>query len=182
MVRYEIKVLSANGLKRKDILTFSSDPFCKVTVNGHTQQTRTIYKTINPVWNETFIFDCPPSSVAVFHVYDYDTFTNNDSLGQATFPLSNVYPGQICNQNLPLSKKGVICVQIRMLDGGMTGYGVPPPMPGYGGYAVPPPMPGYVPYGVPATPMYSPYAAPPPPMGGYPQPGVYPPPGGYPYY
>jgi Ca2+-dependent lipid-binding protein len=66
-----------------------SDPFVKVKVTGcEKKKTKYIPKTLNPVWNETLVFENvtdPSKSVEVF-VEDYD-LTGTDFMGKVLLPL-----------------------------------------------------------------------------------------------
>lgn len=85
-----------------------SDPFCKVSCNFSSQiyQTHTIYKTLEPVWNESFpifagtsslLLDAfltasgtiEPSHVVNLHLYDRD-FVGQDFLGEVKISLSKL--------------------------------------------------------------------------------------------
>ncbi|XP_063694630.1 E3 ubiquitin-protein ligase NEDD4-like isoform X1 [Bolinopsis microptera] len=91
-----VKIKNASSLLKKDIFGLS-DPYCKVslcseissglnadedTVIGIPAETRAIKKTLNPVWNETFVFRVHPSrQYLLFEIYDYNKVTQDDFLG-----------------------------------------------------------------------------------------------------
>jgi len=54
-----VTVLKAKNLAAMD-KNGKSDPFCKISSNFSTQvyQTHTIYKTLEPTWNESFSIFC----------------------------------------------------------------------------------------------------------------------------
>lgn len=88
-----VTILQARDLAAMD-KNGKSDPFCKVSCNFSSQiyQTHTIYKTLEPVWNESFpIFagSIEPSHVVNLHLYDRD-FVGQDFLGEVKIPLSKL--------------------------------------------------------------------------------------------
>ncbi|NXM77130.1 NEDD4 ligase, partial [Serilophus lunatus] len=88
-----VKVIAGIGLAKKDILG-ASDPYVKMTVydpvNGvlTSVQTKTIKKSINPKWNEEFLFRVNPQKHRLlFEVFDENRLTRDDFLGQVDIPL-----------------------------------------------------------------------------------------------
>ncbi|KAI5710989.1 hypothetical protein M8J75_013142 [Diaphorina citri] len=76
----------------------SSDPYVRIdlnTVNGDqtidSALTKTRKKTLNPVWNEEFIFRVKPSEhKLVFQVFDMNRLTRDDFLGMVELSLLNL--------------------------------------------------------------------------------------------
>ena len=81
-----IQVMSAKDLEKADF-TGSSDPFCKVEINGQSWKTTTKQKNLNPCWNEEtqFVFFNPVEEI-LFEVYDADQGSKNDLIGRAKLP------------------------------------------------------------------------------------------------
>ncbi|EJW75552.1 hypothetical protein WUBG_13542, partial [Wuchereria bancrofti] len=65
-------------------------------------ETKVHRKTLNPVFNETFIFKVPfveiASKTLVFAVYDFDRFSKHDQIGQVLIPLGKIDLGQVIEE------------------------------------------------------------------------------------
>lgn len=80
--------LKAKEVPAKDI-GGTSDPYCRVTLlpdKKHRLETKIKRRTLHPRWNETFYFEGFPlqklqSRVLHLHVFDYDRFSRDDSIG-----------------------------------------------------------------------------------------------------
>ncbi|KAH6763415.1 Calcium-dependent lipid-binding family protein [Perilla frutescens var. hirtella] len=66
----------------------SSDPYVVVRMGTQRMKTRVIRKDINPEWNEDLTLSVTDPSQPVFlNVYDHDTFSMDDSMGDAEFDI-----------------------------------------------------------------------------------------------
>ncbi|CAO1304308.1 unnamed protein product [Diamesa hyperborea] len=92
-----IKVISGKSLAKKDIFG-ASDPYVRIDLNQITGDvnidsvlTKTRKKTLNPTWNEEFIFRVKPNEhKLVFQVFDENRFTRDDFLGMVELTLINL--------------------------------------------------------------------------------------------
>jgi len=88
-----VTILQARDLAAMD-KNGKSDPFCKLSCNFSSQayQTNTIYKTLEPVWNESFpIFAgaIEPNHTVTIHLFDRD-FVGQDFLGEVKVSLAKL--------------------------------------------------------------------------------------------
>ncbi|XP_052845305.1 E3 ubiquitin-protein ligase Nedd-4 isoform X5 [Drosophila gunungcola] len=92
-----IVVLSGQSLAKKDIFG-ASDPYVRIDLNTiigdiniDSVLTKTKKKTLNPAWNEEFIFRVKPSEhKLVFQVFDENRLTRDDFLGMVELTLVNL--------------------------------------------------------------------------------------------
>ena len=71
-------------------LTGSSDPFCKLVLNGKSQKTNVIKESLNPEWNESFDFEFTTDASLLVEVYDWDLLGSNDYMGSVVINMSTV--------------------------------------------------------------------------------------------
>ncbi|KAL6443273.1 hypothetical protein ACFW04_002877 [Cataglyphis niger] len=101
-----LRIIQGKDLPAKD-LSGTSDPYVRVTLlpdKKHRLETKIKRRTLNPRWNETFYFEGFPiqklqSRVLHLHVFDYDRFSRDDSIGEMFLPLCQV----ICREANPPS-------------------------------------------------------------------------------
>lgn len=90
-------IVQGKDLPAKD-LSGTSDPYVRVTLlpdKKHRLETKIKRRTLNPRWNETFYFEGFPiqklnTRVLHLHVFDYDRFSRDDSIGEVFLPLCQV--------------------------------------------------------------------------------------------
>ena len=91
-----IRLESASGLKAADS-NGKSDPFIKFKLNRKTQQSKTVKRTVDPVWNEDFTFCAKKGTLLAqpleVSVYDDDKFSFDDILGKLDVDLKPVLDG-----------------------------------------------------------------------------------------
>ncbi|CAF3687427.1 unnamed protein product [Rotaria sp. Silwood1] len=92
--KLEIKIYQARDLSAKDI-SGKSDPFCVVELDSSRLRTHTIYKTLDPVWNKSFVIPVQDiHSILQLTIYDEDTNKNNDFVGKVVIPLLTIKNGE----------------------------------------------------------------------------------------
>ncbi|KAH9492348.1 neural precursor cell expressed, developmentally down-regulated [Bulinus truncatus] len=90
-----IKVIEGVHLAKKDIFG-ASDPYVKVSLNQKgvlvdTKQTHVVKKSLNPKWDEEFIFRVnPENSIILLEVFDSNRVTRDDFLGLIELNLNHM--------------------------------------------------------------------------------------------
>ena len=65
-----------------------SDPFCLVELDSTRLRTQTIYKTLDPVWNKSFLIPVQDiHSVLELTIFDEDVNKNPEFIGKVALPL-----------------------------------------------------------------------------------------------
>ncbi|TYJ31897.1 hypothetical protein E1A91_A06G232000v1 [Gossypium mustelinum] len=78
----KVKVIKGINLAIRDMMT--SDPYVVLTLGKQTIQTAVIKSNLNPVWNVELMLSVPQNFGPVkLLVYDYDTFSADDIMGEA---------------------------------------------------------------------------------------------------
>ncbi|KAG8385207.1 hypothetical protein BUALT_Bualt03G0017800 [Buddleja alternifolia] len=78
----KIKVLKGTNLAVRDMLT--SDPYVVLKLGQQKVQTSVVKSNLNPVWNEELMLSVPQNYGPIkLQVYDYDTFSADDIMGEA---------------------------------------------------------------------------------------------------
>jgi len=88
----KVYVKSCTGLDDADF-TGTTDPYCVVTIEGcESQQTAKKDGTINPEWEEEFTFQVeePLSKTVKFTIYDEDTWSRDDKIGECEVDLAEL--------------------------------------------------------------------------------------------
>ncbi|XP_057323767.1 E3 ubiquitin-protein ligase Nedd-4 isoform X4 [Microplitis mediator] len=105
--RLRLKVIAGHQLAKKDIFG-ASDPYVRIDlypINGHetvdSVLTKTKKKTLNPVWEEEFLFRVKPSEhKLVLQVFDENRLTRDDFLGMVELNLMNL-PKEQFGRSIP---------------------------------------------------------------------------------
>ncbi|XP_057544791.1 ADP-ribosylation factor GTPase-activating protein AGD12-like [Amaranthus tricolor] len=78
----KVKVVKGTNLAVRDML--SSDPYVVLNVGHQTVQTSVAKSNLNPIWNEELMLSVPQQYGSVkVKVYDHDTFSADDTMGEA---------------------------------------------------------------------------------------------------
>ncbi|CAJ0606377.1 unnamed protein product [Cylicocyclus nassatus] len=96
-----VTVIQAEDLPGMD-MSGTSDPYVKLYLLPEKKkkvETKVHRKTLNPVFNETFIFKVAfneiTSKTLVFAIFDFDRFSKHDQIGQVLIPLGKIDLGQV---------------------------------------------------------------------------------------
>ncbi|TMS33539.1 hypothetical protein L596_001270 [Steinernema carpocapsae] len=99
-----VTVIQAEDLPGMD-MSGTSDPYVKLYLLPEKKkkvETKVHRKTLNPVFNETFIFKVPFAEIGnktlVFAIYDFDRFSKHDQIGQVLLPLGKIDLGAVVEE------------------------------------------------------------------------------------
>uniref|UniRef100_A0ACD5WL68 Uncharacterized protein n=1 Tax=Avena sativa TaxID=4498 RepID=A0ACD5WL68_AVESA len=78
----KVNILRGTNLAIRDVM--SSDPYVILNLGHQSMKTKVIKSSLNPVWNERLLLSIPePIPPLKLQVYDKDTFTTDDRMGEA---------------------------------------------------------------------------------------------------
>ncbi|CAJ1962962.1 unnamed protein product [Sphenostylis stenocarpa] len=90
----KVKVIKGTNLAIRDIK--SSDPYVILTLGQQTVQTSIARSNLNPVWNEEYMLSVPEHYGQMkVKVFDYDTFSADDIMGEADVDLQSLITSAI---------------------------------------------------------------------------------------
>ncbi|XP_069547239.1 synaptotagmin-2-like isoform X3 [Brachyistius frenatus] len=130
---FENTKLTVGILQAADLMSMdsggTSDPYVKVVLHPDKKKkydTKVHKKTLNPVFNETFVFKQLPyeelgGKTLVMSVYDYDRFSKHDVIGEVKIPMNTIDLGRPIEEWRDLDsadqeepeKLGDICISLR---------------------------------------------------------------------
>ncbi|XP_056294169.1 synaptotagmin-2-like [Pseudoliparis swirei] len=129
---FENAKLTVGILQAADLISMdsggTSDPYVKVTLLPEKKKkydTKVHKKTLNPVFNETFVFKVPYEELGgktlIMSVYDYDRFSKHDVIGDVKIPMNTIDLGRPIEEWRDLDsadqeepeKLGDICISLR---------------------------------------------------------------------
>ncbi|CAM9285852.1 unnamed protein product [Lampetra planeri] len=127
---FENTKLTVGILQAADLMSMdsggTSDPYVKVLLLPDKKKkfdTKVHKKTLNPVFNETFVFKVPYEELGgktlVMSVYDYDRFSKHDVIGEVKIPMNTIDLGRPIEEWKDLEsadqeeKLGDICISLR---------------------------------------------------------------------
>ncbi|KAJ3676226.1 hypothetical protein LUZ60_003638 [Juncus effusus] len=78
----KVNVIKGTNLAVRDVIT--SDPYVILNLGYQSMKTKVIKSNLNPVWNERLMLSIPdPIPPLKLQVYDKDTFSTDDRMGEA---------------------------------------------------------------------------------------------------
>ncbi|CAH9112977.1 unnamed protein product [Cuscuta epithymum] len=82
----KVRIKRGVNLAVRDVRT--SDPYVVVKMGKQKVKTRVIEKDVNPVWNEDLTLSVSDPNLPIkLTVYDHDTFSKDDKMGDAEFDI-----------------------------------------------------------------------------------------------
>ncbi|EPS70992.1 hypothetical protein M569_03763 [Genlisea aurea] len=100
----KVKVIRGTNLAIRDML--SSDPYVILTLGHQKAQTSVIPSNLNPIWNEELMLSVPQDYGSIkLQVYDHDTFSADDIMGEAEIDLQPM----ITAASLASGDVGMLC-------------------------------------------------------------------------
>ena len=114
-----VELIRASGLRRAD--TFGlSDPYCKLQMGDQEFKSKTIKRTLDPVWNERYDFSITHELLTRrggtgfcvgLSISDWDRFSRDDELGSAAISLDallspSLAAGEHCSFDVNLGSAG----------------------------------------------------------------------------
>jgi len=97
--KINVRIIAAKDLMAADINGLS-DPYVELTLGKSTSKSKTVTKTLNPTWDDTFEMSVsdPTDAVLKVEVYDKDSvFSKDELLGFINIPLSQLSKGvELC--------------------------------------------------------------------------------------
>ncbi|XP_016649367.1 PREDICTED: protein C2-DOMAIN ABA-RELATED 4-like [Prunus mume] len=83
-----VRVQRGANLAIRDVTARTSDPYVVIKMGKQKLKTRVVKKSTNPEWNEDLTLSIADPTLPVnIHVYDKDTFTLDDKMGDAEFEI-----------------------------------------------------------------------------------------------
>lgn len=108
-----IRVKRGIGLAIRDFR--SSDPYVVIRLGDQKLKTGIIDKNLNPVWNEEMTLSITNPDVQVdLRVFDHDTFTRDDDMGDAGFDIKPFVEAQ--KMNTDTLQNGAVLKKIQPSD------------------------------------------------------------------
>jgi hypothetical protein len=125
-----VGLIEGSDLKAADVCG-TSDPYCVFTVGPldakklPKQKSSVIEYTLNPVWNESFVFEASVEDILTINLYDKDVVGSDDFLGRIQVPLNTLMCGMTVEQWIPLQlvSKGFLRLTFTAVNFGLPAEG-----------------------------------------------------------
>ena len=114
-----VRIESAAGLVAAD-KGGTSDPYAKLKLDGHEYKTKTLHKTIDPIWDQEFAWRGKQSVMLEkplhIKIFDDDVLSRDDKLGEAEIELNSlveqVQEGEQTRQTVSLDTQGTVTLSL----------------------------------------------------------------------
>ncbi|XP_072960887.1 probable ADP-ribosylation factor GTPase-activating protein AGD11 isoform X2 [Typha angustifolia] len=98
----KVNVIRGTNLAVRDMMT--SDPYVILNLGHQSMKTRVIKSNLNPVWNERIMLSIPdPIPPLKLQVYDKDTFSTDDRMGEAEIDIQPLVSAAKAYENSSIS-------------------------------------------------------------------------------
>ncbi|MQM02481.1 hypothetical protein Taro_035246, partial [Colocasia esculenta] len=94
----KVNIIRGTNLAIRDVM--SSDPYVILSLGHQSMKTKVIKKTLNPIWNESLMLSIPdPIPPLKLQVFDKDTFSADDRMGEAEIDIQPLVSAAITYEN-----------------------------------------------------------------------------------
>ncbi|KAL2522409.1 Calcium-dependent lipid-binding (CaLB domain) family protein [Forsythia ovata] len=105
-----INVLRGINLAKRDAR--SSDPYVIVMMGNQKLKTRVVKKNVNPEWNDELTLSIADPNLPIkLQVYDSDTFTPDDKMGDAEFDIKRFF--EVVRMRLQNIPSGTVITKVK---------------------------------------------------------------------
>ncbi|XP_010938593.1 probable ADP-ribosylation factor GTPase-activating protein AGD11 [Elaeis guineensis] len=99
----KVNIIRGTNLAVRDMMT--SDPYVILNLGHQTMKTRVIKSSLNPIWNERLMLSIPdPIPPLKLQVYDKDTFSTDDRMGEAEIDIQPLVSAAKAYENSTISE------------------------------------------------------------------------------
>lgn len=99
----KVNIVRGTNLAVRDVMT--SDPYVILSLGHQSMKTRVIKSNLNPVWNERLMLSIPdPIPPLKLLVYDKDTFSTDDHMGEAEIDIQPLVSAAKAYENSTISE------------------------------------------------------------------------------
>ncbi|CAA0817251.1 Calcium-dependent lipid-binding (CaLB domain) family protein [Striga hermonthica] len=107
-----LKITVVRGVKLAVRDARSSDPYVIVRMGKQKLKTRVVKKNVNPEWNEELTLSVTDPSIPIkLEVYDHDTFSRDDKMGDAEFGIKEFM--EAVKLNLETVPSGTVIAKVK---------------------------------------------------------------------
>ncbi|WOL11996.1 putative ADP-ribosylation factor GTPase-activating protein AGD11 [Canna indica] len=99
----KVNIIRGTNLAVRDVVT--SDPYVILSLGHQSMRTRVIKSNLNPIWNEKLMLSIPdPIPPLKLQVYDKDTFSTDDRMGEAEIDIQPLVAAAKAYENSCISE------------------------------------------------------------------------------
>uniref|UniRef100_A0ACD5TAG0 Uncharacterized protein n=1 Tax=Avena sativa TaxID=4498 RepID=A0ACD5TAG0_AVESA len=104
----KVDIVRGINLAVRDVM--SSDPYVMIMLGHQSMKTKVIKNTLNPIWNERLMLSIPhPVPPLKVHVFDKDTFSADDRMGEAEVDIQPLISAARDYQSSVVTESTQIC-------------------------------------------------------------------------